>query len=247
MPGKGVNILEKGDIYFFIRPDVGAGEVKGLGEVQRFYMILNPDQSSKFREIIVGQKKLPDISRNEKFFAFVDKVYEDPEELRKELGGAEYETKTHGEQQQMPARAAGKGRYVLARHGDHDHLAYSLELPKTPKQVQKDLRIEEGGSYIISVRNPEKGQQFTEEAPGFPREIMDEFGDTRFAKAVDPRMLDYEHCEFVLIGAKESPEEELGIEFDAEEEAVSQSDLVRELKMEKGEKRLKPVEEGKWD
>jgi len=247
MPKEGVNVIEKGDIYFFIRPDVSTTEVKGLGEVQRFYMVLNPDSDSKFREIVVGQKKLPDIDEQERFFAYVEHVFSDADELKKELEGGEYETKTRGEREEMPARAVGEGRYVLAQHEDHSHLAYALEQPKTPNQVQKDLRIESEGSYVISVRNPDQGQQFTEEKPDYPKEIRDEFGDRKFAKQVDPKMLDFEHSEMILIGAKENPEEELGISISTEEESVSQSDLVNKLKIEKSNKRLKPIEEGKWD
>lgn len=242
-----VQVVEKGDIYFFVRPDVDKQEVKGPGDIQRFYIVMNPDDGTKFREIVVGQKKLPGIRENQKYFAFVDHVYKNVEDLREELGGKEYGTKTRGEQKEMPARAAGEGRYALAQHGDHTHLAYALELPKTPKEVQKDLGIEQEGSYVISVRNPSQGSQMTNEKPDFPKSIKDEFGDNKFAKKLDPKMLDYENTEFILIGAKENPEKELGIELKPEEESVSQSELVKELKLERGKEQLKPVEEGKWD
>ena len=32
-------ILEQGDIYFFYRPKKGAQEVKGVGDVRRFFMV----------------------------------------------------------------------------------------------------------------------------------------------------------------------------------------------------------------
>lgn len=247
MPKEDVSVVERGDIYFFIRPDVETEEVRGPDEVQRFYMILNPDGDSRFREIIVGQKRLPEIGRNERLFAFVDKVYDNAEGLITDLGGGEYQTKTRGEREEKPARAVGEGRYVLAQHGSHSHLAYHLELPEKPGEVQQELRVREEGSYVISVRNPDQGSQFTDEKPDFPKEIKEEFGDNKFARHIDPRMLDYEHTEFILIGAKESPEEELGLEFDIEDEELNESELVNELSLQKGSKRLQPVERGRWD
>lgn len=247
MAKEDVQVVEKGDIYFFIRPDVDKSEVKGLGDIQRFYMVLNPDEDSMFREIVIGQKKLPDIQTNERLFGFVDHIYDSVDDLREELSGKEYGTKTRGEQQEMAALAVGEGRYAFAQHGDHSHIAYQIELPKKPKEIQKELNIESEGSYIMSVRNPKMGDFMTDEKPDYPDEIIDEFGDQKFAKKIQPDMLDYEHAEFILIGAKEDPEKELGIKLDAEEESISQSSLVKELKLEEGKKRLKPIEEGEWD
>lgn len=247
MPKEDVDVLERGDIYFFIRPDVETKDVKGMGDVQRFYMILSPDGKSCFREIVVGQKKLPDIGENQRLFAFVNRIYGSVEELKNDLQGKEYQTETRGERQEMAARAVGEGRYVLTNHGDHSHLAYHLEVPDSPKEVQKDLRVREEGSYVISVRNPDKGSQLTEEKPDFPEKIQEEFGDNKFARKLDPKMLDYEHTEFILIGAKESPEQEMGVEFDLEDEELNEAELIRELKLQKGSRRLQPVEKGKWD
>jgi hypothetical protein len=233
MAGENVQVVEKGDIYFFIRPDVGTTEVRNLDDIQRFYMILNPDQDSKFREIVVGKKKLPDIGEKEKFFAFVDHVFKNADELKDELRGKKYGTRTRGERKEMPAEAVGEGRYVLAQHGDHGHLAYALGLPKKPEKLQKDLGIEEEGNYVISVRNPEEGSQMTDKTPDYPKSIKDEFGGAKFAKKLDPKMLDYENSEFILIGARETPEKDLGIELKPEDESLSDSDLVKELKMQK--------------
>jgi hypothetical protein len=35
-------IIEQGDIFFFYRPKVGTEEVKGIKDVQRFYMVTKP-------------------------------------------------------------------------------------------------------------------------------------------------------------------------------------------------------------
>lgn len=247
MANQGVQVLERGDLYFFVRPEVNKTELKGPDDVERLYIILNPDGDSTFREIVVPKKKMPDVKKHEKFFGFVEHVFKNPEDLREELGGTKYETKTRGEHKEMPARPVAEGRYVIADHDDHTHLAYALELPKQPKEVQKDLDIEQEGSYVISIRNPEQGSQFTDETPKFPQSIKKKLGDTKFAKHIDSHMLDYEHTELILIGADESPEEDLGVSLDPQNESLGQSEIVKELKLEKCNDRLKFIEEGKWD
>src|SRR5690349_7590822 len=61
MPSRArAHILEQGDIFFFYRPRVGAEEVRSRGDVQRFYMVLAPEQPRKvYRLFVVGSKRLP--------------------------------------------------------------------------------------------------------------------------------------------------------------------------------------------
>ncbi len=47
-----------------------------------------------------------------------------------------YETATRGERKRQPARAAGEGVYQLVRSGRETYLAYKLELPRQPGEVQ---------------------------------------------------------------------------------------------------------------
>jgi predicted RNA-binding protein with PUA-like domain len=54
---KSKKIIEQGDIFFFYRPKVGAEEVEGIKDVQRFYMVTSPDDSNKYRLFLVGQKQ----------------------------------------------------------------------------------------------------------------------------------------------------------------------------------------------
>src|SRR2546423_12930116 len=61
-------IIEHGDLFFFYRPKVDSEEVKGLGDVQRFYMVTSPEKSGKagpnkdiHRLFLLGQKQLPEI------------------------------------------------------------------------------------------------------------------------------------------------------------------------------------------
>ena len=62
------SIIEHGDLFFFYRPKVDAEEVRGLRDVQRFYMVTSPEKNGKagpknniHRLFLLGQKQLPEI------------------------------------------------------------------------------------------------------------------------------------------------------------------------------------------
>jgi hypothetical protein len=71
--------------------------------------------------------------------------------VENELDRLTYSTATRGERHLAPARPAGEGVYTIARHDDHTHLAFALELPERPGEVQEELNIPREGSYIITV------------------------------------------------------------------------------------------------
>ena len=105
-------------------------------------------------------------------------------DVTNELDKEVYETKTRGEQVQPEARPAGEGVYAIARHGDHTHLTYVLELPDGPGKVQRALNIEEEGSYIISVKNPDqpspRGVGLDEDRQAdFPKKLQGRFRGRR--------------------------------------------------------------------
>ena len=103
-------------------------------------MILSPYGKQRHRLIVIGRKKLAEIEdRHERNWAFVQKVSHRPQDVEDELDRLSYETKTRGERHVSPARPAGEGVYALVRHDDHTHLAFALELPQHPGQVQRDL------------------------------------------------------------------------------------------------------------
>ncbi|MCW3004883.1 MAG: hypothetical protein JWQ20_4181 [Conexibacter sp.] len=139
--------LERGDVCFLYRSRVGVEEVRSLDDVARFFVILDPDGRGRERLLIVGRKRLPDPSRHERAWAIVAKAAERPGELGEDLGAREYETRTRGRRTQQEARPVGEGRYVLADHDGHTHLAYTLELPPEPggdaeSELGLDLDIE---------------------------------------------------------------------------------------------------------
>src|SRR5690606_27537612 len=121
----------------------------------------------------------------------------DPRKIEKEFEGSSYRTKTRGERHEPPARPAGEGVYSLARHGDHTHLIYALELPKEPGEPQRQLRIEEEGSYIISVKNPEapsppRAGLSEDQKTDFPQKLQELFDGRKFLPVDPPDFLDHE-------------------------------------------------------
>lgn len=246
-------VLERGNIYFLYRPKVEKEHARGEKDVERFYIVLSPEGKKRYREIIIGRKGLPRIKDGgERNWGFVKLVTGDPHQMEKEFGPVEYETKTRGEREVSAARPAGEGVYAIVRHGRHTHLAYSLELPEKPKEVQREFRIEDEGSYVISVKNPEKPSPGRaglgeEQKAEFPDKLMKVFRDRRFADADPPEFLDYEGAEIMLVGAREDPGKELGVRLETGRETASSADIFTDLRLNKKEHPVKPLFEGKWE
>ena len=148
---------ERGNIYFFYRPKIDGQAAESFDDVQRLYMILSPRGRDSYRLLIIGGKRLPaaDGRGDRKAWAFVEKVASQAQEVEDELDPKSRLTKTRGERQIPAARPAGEGVYVLARHEDHTHLAYELDFPKRPGEVQRELRIRKKASYTVAAKNPD--------------------------------------------------------------------------------------------
>jgi hypothetical protein len=101
------SILEKGIIYFFFRARVNVDEPQGIEDVARSYIVLRPiplgakigdgplQDDGKARLLALPKKMLPK-SKNDRFLVFVDKAGISIKELRDQLSGTEYATKTVG-------------------------------------------------------------------------------------------------------------------------------------------------------
>lgn len=249
-------ILEQGDVYFLYRPkvtDKGA-RANGESEIQRFYVVLKPrgGKRNRYRLILLPGKQLPYTRKGQdKLWGFVDKVSSNPREMRDKLGREEYQTRTRGERVQPEARPAGEGVYTLAQHGDHTHLAYVLELPDLPGDVQKALNIAEEASYIAIVKNPElpspegSGQDESRRAR-FPKKLQERFRGRRFIQIAPPEFLNHEGAELLLIGSPGDSFEELGIELEVEDESESTAEILKDLLLEKSRHITDPLLKGKW-
>lgn len=243
-------VLEKGDIYFLYRPKVGKKEVSGLEDVQRFFMVLSPKGKDVFRLITMGKQTLPDVDeKGERNWGFVSKVGRRAQDVEDELDRGVYDTKTRGQRELEAARPAGEGVYAIVRHGDHTHLAYSIELPKRGGEVQRALKIEDEASYIISVKNPQapspkgaglRGEQKAE----FPKRLQEAFEGRRFMDA-SPDFLDYEGAELILIGASEEPLKELRIELKPQTETEASAEIFKDLRLERDQHPVRPLFEGR--
>jgi hypothetical protein len=246
------DVLERGNIYFVYRPKVEHTAAAGLEDIQRFFVILSPSEKRRYRLLVIGRKKLPAISDDqERNWGFVQKVSGNPEDVEDELDRLTYPTRTRGERHLSPARPAGEGVYTIARHETHTHLAFALELPERPGEVQEELNIPAEGSYIITVKNPDveapPGLALPEEdRPDLPQRLRERFHSRRFIPADPPDFLDREGTEFVLIGADEDVFEELGVQLDPQRETLETAELFNDLRMERTAHPLKPLFEGRW-
>jgi hypothetical protein len=249
-----VDTLEQGNIYFFYRPKIGMESPQSLQDIERFYVVLSPEGKSVHRLLIVGRKKLPETQGAEernRFWGYVEKVAKKPKEITDELGGGEYDTETRGQRKIEPSRPVGEGVYRILRHSNHTHLAYSLELPKEPKEVQEEFNIEKEASYVITIKNPEtpspRGMgRGDEDKPEYPKELQSRFANRRFFDADPPDFLDYENTNFILIGAQEDVSEELGINLNAEDEREDTAEIFNELHFDRSRQPVEPLLKGEW-
>src|SRR5439155_11439678 len=109
----------------------------------------------RHRLIVIGRKKLPEIEdRHQRNWGFVQKVARNADQVEAELDRITYATKTRGERHLAPARPAGEGVYAIVRHEDHTHLAFALELPTKPGEVQGELNIPQQGATSSPSETP---------------------------------------------------------------------------------------------
>jgi len=248
----GDNVLERGDVFFFYRPNVEETSPEGLLDVRRFHLVLRPEGGEALRLITIGRKMLPEVgNEGQNHWGFVDRVFRTAEELRDALSGTTYETETLGERQLPPARPAGEGVYALARHGRSTVFAYALELPEAPGEVQRAFHIEPEGRYVLSIKNPEAGSPAGVGLDGgrqvdFPEHLRERFGNRRWLAADPPEFLDHEGAELVLIGGRLG-DADPGIDLDPQPEDERNAEIFKDLRLEKSRRTVKPLFEGVWE
>lgn len=209
------SILEKGVIYFFTRNRVGIEDADSVGDLQRTFFVLRPmpkgaklgdgaleDQSNN-RLFALPKKAFPK-SHNDRFMAFVEKANTTIKDLKKSFFAAdEYETKTQGTRRTEPVTPIAEGVYAITRTEDRTtHLVYSTTIPSELGEVQEDLGIKSQGSFIISVKNPERSGPASAslpQKPDFSKEIIEEFRGLAWS-GVQPKYLDHAYCQILLIG-----------------------------------------------
>lgn len=234
------NILEKGVIYFFTRNRVSVDEAESVGDLQRTFFVLRPlpagaklgdgaVQDLKNNRLFALPKKVFPKSHNDRFMAFVEKANTSIQDLKDNFfKGSDYNTQTQGTRHNDPVTPVAEGVYLITRTEDATtHLVYSTTIPSEVGEVQEDLGIKDQGSFIISVKNPERSGPASAslpQKPNFSKEIIEEFRGLAWSE-VKPKYLDHEYCQILLIGentekaieptkknekhSKETPKEEI--------------------------------------
>jgi hypothetical protein len=257
--------------------DSSGGDVKSIEDIRRFFMVTatttasntrneqqfdrtnretskEEKESLRYRLFVIGKKSLPEIRttearRSERYWAKVGGIFENPQELTKELLADEF-------RKGDAARPVGEGKYAIVKHQDHAELAYVLEMPEEPGEAQRELGIEKEASYIISIINPKvpvpEGYPSSEEPPNYSESILKEFGENEnfISLARDLRFIDFQNAQMILVGAREGRDvikKEIGIDIREEKETVHSADIFSKLKIEKDRVPTKPLIEGKFE
>jgi hypothetical protein len=100
------------------------------------------------------------------------------------------------------ATPIAKGIYVVTSTGRKSHLAYHGTIPEPLGEVQKETRINEKGSYVVSVKNPTPPAPENVSLPKgaeYPESIMQKFRGLRWMP-LETELLDYDNTRIWIIG-----------------------------------------------
>ena len=136
-----VEILEQGAVSFLAVPRSGGSA--GGQDVERLFVVLAPEGRRPLRRISVRRRRLPDARRSQRFFAHVDRIAATPGRLTEDVRAPA----SHG----RDAHVLAVGRYALARHSDHVHLAYALARACARGALAESLGVAAGASFVLSV------------------------------------------------------------------------------------------------
>jgi hypothetical protein len=246
------DVREAGEVHFFFLPRVEEESPESLDDVQQFLVAVVPRGRPRFRLLRIGRKRLPDVDRRERVWAYVEAVGDDPVVIRRRLLPEVYETRTRGTRHQPAARPVGEGVYAIVRRDRDTQLAYLLSTPAEPGPVQRELNIGAAARYIISVRNPEAatppdiGLSPSRRAE-LPPELQERFGTRRWLPVDPPDFLDHEGVELLLIGAAEELAPPLADALEAEERRGGDLDVFDLLRLDRDTHPVTPLLGGDWD
>ena len=178
------SILEKGIIYFFFRGRVGIDEPSEVDDIARTYIVLRPlphgaklgdgpiGDDGKNRVLALPKKVLP-VGPQDRFMVFVEKANSSIEDIKSSvLTSADYDTKTAGSRHTPAATPIGEGVYAITTTGRETHLAYLLTIPSELSEVQRDIGLQEKGSFVTSLKNPQHSgpaNATLPQGPDFPK------------------------------------------------------------------------------
>jgi hypothetical protein len=140
-----VEILEQGAVSFVAVPRAGAAGAAAAGDLESFFVVLAPEGKRPLRRLAVRRRHLPDARRRQRFFAHVDRISAAPAALTEDVRAAQAGRRA------APPRVLAVGRYALARHADHVHLAYALGRACARGPSAAALGIASGASFVLLV------------------------------------------------------------------------------------------------
>ena len=253
------NILEKGIIYFFFRGRVGINEPSDVNDIARSYIVLRPlphgaklgegpiGDAGSNRMLALPRKVLP-ASPKDRFMTFVEKTKISMDDIKSQLSSSDYSTKTAGTRHTPAAAPIGEGIYAITQTGRETHLAYILTIPSELGEVQQEVGLRQRGSYITSAKNPQSSGPANASLPQgaeYPQEyvlpsqslkiylliscrILDEFHG-RGWMPLQPKLLDYENTQFLLIGHNDDALEKAAKPQNGEEEKPEKETPLEEM------------------
>src|SRR3546814_2416468 len=104
------------------------------------------------------------------------------------------------------------------------------------------MRISDWSSDVCSSDlkgSPKNAGLEEEDEADYPKSLQKEFRGRRFATE-DPKLLDYEGAEIVLIGARRNPEKAYGADLEPQHESADTADVVRKLRFAKSRHPISP-------
>ena len=233
---KEFKVLKKGNIYFFVRP-----KIENESEAQRFFLVLHSNE--RYYLLIIGKKHLP-TEKEGSYFAFVEAIKKNKNDLLQSLKERTYQTATRGERTLPSSRCLGAGKFLLVEHHNHTHFIYHLVMPTTIKSIQAEFNLQKEDDYLISVKNPQissaggAGQQ----KATYPDWLQTKLTNYHFVPLNPSDFLDYERTELLLIPKKQPSLTQREKELENCWEEIGSENLVAEFAKITSPETIAPIE-----
>jgi hypothetical protein len=143
-----VEIVEQGSISFLATGRAGVREPAGPEDLDRLFVVLAPRGKRPLRRLRVARRRLPGRARGQRFYAHVDRIAAAPARLTEDLRAPRGRRSIDAER---GLRVLGVGRYAMARHADHAHLAWALARACGRGTLASAVGVVPGESWILSV------------------------------------------------------------------------------------------------
>ncbi len=165
-------------------------------------LLLKPDNKNSYILCLIGKKHLPE-ETGESYFTFIEKIFDNYFQLRKDFEEKEYQTKTKGKRHLGRAKCIGYGRYIIFFHNEHTSLAYKIILPEKIEKIQLEFNLKKKDTFIIQVKNTNSNPQMNlaSDGPHFPKNLEKLFKGKKFIPLSSAEFLAYEGTEMLMISS----------------------------------------------